>query len=145
MLVEAGNPDTLRQLALALKPLMENYVVVLAAEVAGKAQVVVSIADNLVAEKGTEAPKIIKDKVAGLIKGGGGGQKKPGICRRTGNRSAATGDRCGQGFLVINWFTISRAVGICLRPFLFPGMSIYVNLNPDYLTSMYTYSRTRPP
>ncbi|UYQ93090.1 alanine--tRNA ligase [Chitinophaga horti] len=73
--IEASSADTLRQLALALKPLMENFVVVLAAEVAGKAQVVVSIADNLVTEKGLDATKIIKEKIAGLIKGGGGGQK----------------------------------------------------------------------
>lgn len=73
--VEVGSAEAVRQLALALKPVLENAVVVLTAEVGGKAQVVISISDNLVAEKGLDATKLIKEKVAGLIKGGGGGQK----------------------------------------------------------------------
>jgi alanyl-tRNA synthetase len=37
--------------------------------------VVVSIADNIVAAKKLDAGKIIKEQIAPVIKGGGGGQK----------------------------------------------------------------------
>jgi alanyl-tRNA synthetase len=49
--------------------------VVLAANVDGKAQVVVMLDDIVSTEKNLEAPKMIKEHVAPLIKGGGGGQK----------------------------------------------------------------------
>gem|GEM_PF-4958088 len=40
-----------------------------------KANVAVSISDTVVAAKGLDAGKIIKETVSPLIKGGGGGQK----------------------------------------------------------------------
>ena len=67
--------DALKQLCFQLKTELTDYVFVFAANVGGKANVAVMIADNLVADKGLEAPKIIKEKISGLIKGGGGGQK----------------------------------------------------------------------
>jgi len=73
--VNVNNADALKQLCFQLKTALTDYVFVLAANVGGKANVAVMIADNLVAEKGLEAPKIIKEKISGLIKGGGGGQK----------------------------------------------------------------------
>jgi alanyl-tRNA synthetase len=52
-----------------------NLLVVLAANIDGKAFVAVLIDDTLQTSKGLEAQKIIKDQIAPLIKGGGGGQK----------------------------------------------------------------------
>jgi alanyl-tRNA synthetase len=72
--VQVNNTDALRLLCTALKNI-DNHVVVLAAAINGKAGVALMIADNLVASKGWDAPKIIKEQVAPLIKGGGGGQK----------------------------------------------------------------------
>lgn len=73
--VEAGNAEMLKQLALAVKDLLTApYLVVLCANVGGKAQVTVLVDEQLVKEKGLNAQKIIKEQVAPLIKGGGGGQ-----------------------------------------------------------------------
>ena len=47
----------------------------LAANIDGKASVAILIDDAIAASKNLEAPKIIKEQVAPLIKGGGGGQK----------------------------------------------------------------------
>jgi alanyl-tRNA synthetase len=73
--VEVSNADALKKLCFDLKNDLSNYVVVLAAAIDGKAQVAVLLDENISAEKNLEAPKIIKEHVAGLIKGGGGGQK----------------------------------------------------------------------
>jgi len=73
--VTVSSADGLKQLCTNLKNEISNHVFVLVANVAGKAGVALMISDNLVAEKGLDAPKIIKEKVAPLIKGGGGGQK----------------------------------------------------------------------
>jgi alanyl-tRNA synthetase len=73
--VTVSSADGLKQLCTNLKNEITNHVFVLVANVAGKASVALMISDNLVAEKGLDAPKIIKEKVAPLIKGGGGGQK----------------------------------------------------------------------
>ena len=45
------------------------------ANIGGKPHVAISISDNVVAAKNLDANKIIKEQVAPLIKGGGGGQK----------------------------------------------------------------------
>ena len=47
----------------------------LCANVEGKANVVVAVDENLVSTKKMDATKIIKEQIAPLIKGGGGGQK----------------------------------------------------------------------
>ncbi len=73
--VDAGSADAVKKLCFELKKDLNNYVVVLAANVDGKAQVAVLIDDTLSAAKSWEAPKIIKELIAPLIKGGGGGQK----------------------------------------------------------------------
>jgi alanyl-tRNA synthetase len=49
--------------------------VVLCANIGGKPFVAVSIDEKLVGAKNLDAGKIIKEQVAPLIKGGGGGQK----------------------------------------------------------------------
>ncbi|XZF13097.1 alanine--tRNA ligase [Chitinophagaceae bacterium MMS25-I14] len=73
--VEVSSADALKKLCFDLKGSGENYVVVLCANIAGKASVVIGIADKVNAEKGLDAGKLIKEAVAPLIKGGGGGQK----------------------------------------------------------------------
>ena len=74
-IVSVSNADSLKKLALLLKENFKNYVIILCADIEGKATVVVAINDNLVSSKKLDAVKIIKEVVAPLIKGGGGGQK----------------------------------------------------------------------
>jgi alanyl-tRNA synthetase len=79
--VDAGNADALKKLCFDLKaglsavPGAPPYLVVLAANIEGKAAVAVLLDDQLVAARNLQAPAIIKEQVAPLIKGGGGGQK----------------------------------------------------------------------
>ena len=65
----------MRKLGAQLKPLLSHYLVVLTAVTEGKAQVLVMVDDALAAAKDLDASKIIKQHIAPLIKGGGGGQK----------------------------------------------------------------------
>ena len=67
--------DHLKKLAQLLGATQPNTLVVLVNEVEGKAAVAISINESLANEKNWQAPQIIKDKIAPLIKGGGGGQK----------------------------------------------------------------------
>ncbi len=73
--VTVGNPDGLKKLCTELQGDYTNLLVVLAANIEGKASVAVLVDDTLQTTKGIEAQKIIKDQIAPLIKGGGGGQK----------------------------------------------------------------------
>jgi alanyl-tRNA synthetase len=74
-IVEVSNADALKKLCFDLKNELENYAIVLAANIAGKPQVAIMLDESVSASKNLEAPKIIKEQVAPLIKGGGGGQK----------------------------------------------------------------------
>ena len=74
-IVEVNNPEALKKLCFDLKNHLNDFVVVLAANIGGKPFVAVSIADNVVAAKQLDAGTIIKQHIAPLIKGGGGGQK----------------------------------------------------------------------
>jgi alanyl-tRNA synthetase len=74
-IIEVSNPDALKKLCFDLKNNLNNYVVVLCANIAGKPSVAVSIDEKTVAAKNLDAGKIIKEIVAPIIKGGGGGQK----------------------------------------------------------------------
>ena len=73
--VTVSNPDGLKKLCTELQGNYTNLLVVLAANIEGKASVAVLVDDTLQTSKGLEAQKIIKDQIAPLIKGGGGGQK----------------------------------------------------------------------
>jgi alanyl-tRNA synthetase len=73
--IEVSNADSLKKLCFELKNDLTNYLVVLAAAIDGKAQVAVLLDESVSISKNLEAPKIIKEQIAGLIKGGGGGQK----------------------------------------------------------------------
>lgn len=74
-IVEVSNADALKKLCFDLKNHLRDHVAVLCANIGGKPYVAVGIADTVVAAKGMDAGKIIKEQVAPLIKGGGGGQK----------------------------------------------------------------------
>jgi alanyl-tRNA synthetase len=74
-IVEVSNPDALKKLCSDLKNHLRDHVVVLSANIDGKPFVAVSISETVVAAKNLDAGKIIKEHVAPLIKGGGGGQK----------------------------------------------------------------------
>ncbi len=79
--VEVGSADALKKLNFDLKaglaalPGTPPFLVVLAANIEGKAAVAVLVDDQLVTSRNLQAPVIIKEQVAPLIKGGGGGQK----------------------------------------------------------------------
>ena len=73
--VPLSNADQLKKLALQLNGLHTTAVVILTAEANGKANVALSISESLVNSKNWQAPTIIKEKIAPIIKGGGGGQK----------------------------------------------------------------------
>lgn len=71
--VELPNADAVKNLAYHLKDLVPNLFLVLAAEIDGKPNLSVMIADNLVKEKGLNAGTIVRE-LAKEIQGGGGGQ-----------------------------------------------------------------------
>ncbi|RFS22469.1 alanine--tRNA ligase [Chitinophaga silvatica] len=73
--VHVSNAEGLKQLSIQLKSEIPDHVLIFAANIGGKASVALTIDEKLVADKGWEAPKIIKERIAPLIKGGGGGQK----------------------------------------------------------------------
>ncbi len=70
--LELSNADGLKKLASEL--ISSNDIVVLAANIGGKASVAIALSESLVG-KGFEVPKIIKEHITPIIKGGGGGQK----------------------------------------------------------------------
>ena len=74
-IVEVSNADALKKLCFDIKHHVHDHLAVLCCNIDGKAHVAISISDTVVAAKNLDAGKIIKEHVAGLIKGGGGGQK----------------------------------------------------------------------
>ena len=76
--IEVSNADALKKLCTDLKNHLHDHLVVLCSNIDGKAFVAIGISDTVVTAKGLDAAKIIKEQVAGLIKGGGGGQKNLG-------------------------------------------------------------------
>jgi alanyl-tRNA synthetase len=72
--IETTNADALKKLCYDLKHHLRDHVAVLCSNIDGKPFVAIGIAENVVAAKGLDAGKLMRDKVAGLIKGGGGGQ-----------------------------------------------------------------------
>ncbi|MBS1578337.1 MAG: alanine--tRNA ligase [Bacteroidetes bacterium] len=70
--LEVSNTDSLKKLANDLTTNADA--IVLASNILGKASVSIALSDTLI-NKGLEAPKIIKEKITPLIKGGGGGNK----------------------------------------------------------------------
>jgi alanyl-tRNA synthetase len=73
--VEASSGDALKKLCFDLRNELKNYVVVLASNIEGKAQVAIAIDEKISLSKNLDASNIIKQHIAPIIKGGGGGQK----------------------------------------------------------------------
>jgi alanyl-tRNA synthetase len=73
--VEVSSTDALKKLCFDLKSDLKEYLAVLTANINGKPFVAIGISDGLCNSKGLDAGKLIKEVVAPLIKGGGGGQK----------------------------------------------------------------------
>jgi alanyl-tRNA synthetase len=71
--VELPNADAIKNLAYNLKDIVPNLFLVLVADIDGKPNITVMIAENLVKEKGLHAGNMVKE-LAKEIKGGGGGQ-----------------------------------------------------------------------
>ncbi|TDE14528.1 alanine--tRNA ligase [Dyadobacter psychrotolerans] len=71
--VNVPGADSLKQLSYELKDQVENLIAVFGTEIAGKPQLSVYIAENIVQETGLNAGKIVKE-LAKEIRGGGGGQ-----------------------------------------------------------------------
>jgi alanyl-tRNA synthetase len=74
-IIEVGNPDALKKLCLEMNNKLTDHVAVLCANIDGKAHVAIGISERVIAARKMDANKIIKETVAPLIKGGGGGQK----------------------------------------------------------------------
>jgi alanyl-tRNA synthetase len=85
-IVEVSNAEALKKLCFDLKnefasgaqtggKAISGYLVVLAANIEGKAGLAILLDDQAATAKNLTAPGIIKEQVAPLIKGGGGGQK----------------------------------------------------------------------
>lgn len=71
--LEVSNSGMLKDIAFQLKGEVENLFLVLAAEIDGKASVLVMISDNLVKERGLNAGQIVRE-LAKTVGGSGGGQ-----------------------------------------------------------------------
>lgn len=72
--LECESADELKKTAFELNALSDRLVAILTANISGKACAAVMVSDSLVQEKGWNAGKIIREMVAPLIQGGGGGQ-----------------------------------------------------------------------
>jgi alanyl-tRNA synthetase len=92
-IIESISPDSLRKLASDLRQDSPDLMVILATVSDERPQVVIGLGDLLISEKKLDASKIIKEIVAPLIKGGGGGQK---------NLATAGGQDAGDLGSVIN-------------------------------------------
>ena len=73
--VEVSSADALKKLAFELKPQVPNHIIALASAIDGKASIVLLFDEAMAQQKELDASAIIKQKIAPLIKGGGGGQK----------------------------------------------------------------------
>lgn len=71
--IQIDSTDSVKQIAFDLKKSIDNLFLVLAADIDGKPSITVMFAENLVAEKGLDAGKVVKE-LAKEIRGGGGGQ-----------------------------------------------------------------------
>ncbi|MFZ9661180.1 MAG: alanine--tRNA ligase [Chitinophagaceae bacterium] len=73
--VDVSSAESLKKLCVDFRSALQDHLVILVSNINGKASVAIGISDSLVSTKGFDAGKIIKETVAPLIKGGGGGQK----------------------------------------------------------------------
>ena len=73
-IIEISSADALKKLCVDCKNQLQDHVVVLCANIDGKAFVALGISESVIASKKLDAAKLIREQVAGLIQGGGGGQ-----------------------------------------------------------------------
>ncbi|MBA3673946.1 MAG: alanine--tRNA ligase, partial [Chitinophagaceae bacterium] len=73
-IVNVSNAETLKKICFSLKNDLKDYVIVLATAIDGKPNVAIMLDEAVATSKNWEAPKIIKEHITPLIKGGGGGQ-----------------------------------------------------------------------
>jgi alanyl-tRNA synthetase len=71
--VETESADVLKNIAYQIRTTIDNVIIVVGAEIVGKANLLAMVSDNLVKERNISAINIIKE-IAGEINGGGGGQ-----------------------------------------------------------------------
>jgi alanyl-tRNA synthetase len=83
--IDLNSADAIKDLAFEMRQQVENLVMVLGAEIGGKASLTLIISDELVAAKKLNAGNIIRD-LAKEIQGGGGGQ--PFFATSGGNNPA---------------------------------------------------------
>ncbi len=74
-IVQVPGADSLKKICVDVKNNLRDYVMVLCANIDGKPFVAIGMSEVVAAAKNLDAGKIIKEQVAPLIKGGGGGQK----------------------------------------------------------------------
>jgi alanyl-tRNA synthetase len=74
-IVAVNSGDALKKLAFELKQQLSDYVIILASAIDGKASVVLLFDEAVAQQKSLDASALIKQKIAPIIKGGGGGQK----------------------------------------------------------------------
>jgi alanyl-tRNA synthetase len=74
-IVEVPHADALKKLCFDFKNHLHDHVVVLCANIGGKAHVAIGISETVTVARQLDASKIIKEQVGPLINGGGGGQK----------------------------------------------------------------------
>jgi alanyl-tRNA synthetase len=74
-IVEVSSADALKKLAFELKQKLTQPVIALASAIDGKASIVLLFDEAISQQKSMDASVIIKQKIAPLIRGGGGGQK----------------------------------------------------------------------
>jgi len=73
-IIEISSADALKKLCVDCKNQLQDHVVVLCANIDGKAFVALGFSESVIASKKLDAAKLIREQVAGLIQGGGGGQ-----------------------------------------------------------------------
>lgn len=73
--VQAESAEALKQLAGMLTARLEHAVVVLAADIGGKAAVVLALDEETASARSFDAAACVKERLAPLIAGGGGGQR----------------------------------------------------------------------
>ncbi len=74
-IVQVSHADALKKICFDVKNNLRDYVIVLCANINGKPSVAVGMSEVVAAAKQLDAARIIKEHIAPLIKGGGGGQK----------------------------------------------------------------------
>ncbi|MFN8289189.1 MAG: alanine--tRNA ligase [Chitinophagaceae bacterium] len=74
-IVEVNNADALKKLCFDLRNHLRDHVAVLCVNLGGKPFVAVGISETVTVARNLDANKIMKEHIAPLIKGGGGGQK----------------------------------------------------------------------